>query len=471
MVHCFSMKNRVFHRRAFLKCTAGAALGATSLPYVITSSALGKSGSVAPSSRVTVGCIGLGNQGSSLMRGFLGKPDVQIVAVCDVHSTKRQGAREVIERHYAQSRSSGDYRGCSPYNDFRDMVCRSDIDAVTVAPPDHWHVPISLAAVRAGKDIYLEKPIGVSLGQAWALREALGRYGTVFQFGTQQRSDARFRQACQLVRNGRLGRLHTINVWSPSSNSGGSTTPTPVPPELDYEMWLGPAPSAPYTKDRCSNVNPYFASASKIWPFIRDYCIGWIAGWGVHPLDIALWGADKELRGIVEVEGKGVFPTAGACDTATNWNVALNYPESGVKIDFRGTGGSSGPAPAEWRRRYAKAGGHGTVFEGTEGWIHVRREHIDAHPKSLLQSQVSSDEIQLYDSNDHIRNFLDCVKTRARTISDIDAAVRVDTVCHLSDIATRLELRLTWDPKRERFANNRTANRLLVRAMRSPWHL
>jgi predicted dehydrogenase len=462
--------NRIIGRRAFLKRTAGSALGIVGIPYVVPSSALGTAGNVAPSNRITVGCIGLGNQGSALMRSFLGKPDVQIVGVCDVHSTKREGAREGIGKRDAD-RHTGDYKGCSAYNDFRDLVSRSDIDAVTVAPPDHWHVPISLAAVRAGKDIYLEKPIGVSLSEAQTLREAVRRYGTVFQFGTQQRSDVEFRRACELVRNGRLGRLHTINVWSPSSESGGSTTPAPVPPELDYEMWLGPAPSAPYTKDRCSNVNPYFRSVDKIWPFISDYCIGWIAGWGVHPLDIALWGADKELRGIAEVEGKGFFPTAGACDTATNWNVVLNYPSGGVKIDFRGIGGRNGPAPADWRRRYAKTGAHGTVFEGDEGWIHVRRGYIDAHPKSLLQSQIGPDGIRLYESNDHVRNFLDCVKSRGRTICPIDAAVRVDTVCHLSDIATRLQCKLTWDPKRERFVGNETANRLLVRAMRSPWHL
>ncbi|MHC4116175.1 MAG: Gfo/Idh/MocA family protein [Planctomycetota bacterium] len=470
MEHRSSMKNKIIDRRAILRGAASAALGATGIPYVVPSSALGNAGNVAPSNRITVGCIGLGNQGSALMRSLLGKPDVQIVAVCDVHSKKRQGARQLVEKSYAERRA-GNYKGCSAYNDFRDLVSRSDIDAVTVAPPDHWHVPISLAAIQAGKDIYLEKPIGVSLREAHVLREEVRRYGTVFQFGTQQRSDARFRRACELARNGRLGRLHTINVWSPSSESGGSTTPAPVPPELDYQMWLGPAPSAPYTTDRCSNVNPYFRSAPKIWPFISDYCIGWIAGWGVHPLDIALWGADKELRGIVEVEGKGVFPTAGACDTATNWNVVLNYPTGGVKIDFRGIGGRNGPAPAEWRRRYTKTGAHGTVFEGAEGWIHVRRGHIDAHPKSLLQSQIGPDGIRLYESNDHVRNFLDCVKSRGRTICPIDAAIRVDTVCHLSDIATRLQCKLTWDPKRERFVDNETANRLLVRAMRSPWHL
>lgn len=465
------MKNKKINRRAFLKKATGAAFGAISLPHIIPSSALGKAGYVAPSNRITVGCIGTGNQGGALLRGFLGKDDAQVVAICDVHSTKREGSCEVVEKRYAERQSKGTYKGCSSYNDFRRLVARPDIDAVVVATPDHWHVLISLAAAGAGKDIYLEKPIGLSLAEAYTLREAVVRYGTVFQFGTQQRSDFKFRQACELVRNGRIGKLHTINVWSPSSGSGGSMMPAPMPPELDYEMWLGPAPFTPYTKDRCSNVNPFFRSPFKIWPFISDYCIGWIAGWGIHPLDIALWGAEKELTGTVEVEGTGVFPTDGACDTATNWNVTLKFAAGGVTINFKGIGGRSGPAPAEWQQRYGKTGAHGTVFEGTKGWVHVRRGDIDAHPKALLQSQINPNEIQLYKSNDHIRNFLDCVKSRAATICPIDAAVRIDTLCHISNIATQLERKLKWDPKNERFINDDTANRFLVRSMRSPWHL
>lgn len=467
----FVMKDKKINRRDFLRKTTGAALGTLSLPHIIPSSVLGKAGHVAASNRITVGCIGLGNQGWALLRGFLGRPDAQIVAVCDVHATRRQGTREAVEKHYADRQSKSVYKGCSSYNDFHSLVARPDIDAVVVATPDHWHVLISLAAARAGKDIYLEKPIGLSLAEDQALREVVVRYSTVFQFGTQQRSDFKFRRACALVRNGRLGKLHTINVWSPSSGSGGSTTPAPVPPELDYDMWLGPAPFVPYTKDRCSNVNPFFTSPYKIWPFISDYCLGWIAGWGVHPLDIALWGAEKELTGTVDVEGTGIFPADGACDTATNWNVVLTFAAGGVRINFKGIGGKSGPAPAEWRQRYGKTGAHGTAFEGTEGWVHVRRGHIDAHPKSLLQSDIGPNEIQLYKSSDHIRNFLDCVKSRARTICPIDTAVRVDTLCHLSNIATVLERRLRWDPEKERLENDTAANRLLVRSMRSPWHL
>jgi predicted dehydrogenase len=457
-------------RRQFLGRTA-ALSGLITLPWIIPSSAQGADGNTAPSERITVGCVGLGNQGSGLLRGFLGKPDVQIVAVCDVHATKREGTRELVDKNYAKRYRKGVYKGCSTYNDFRDLVSRPDIDAIVVATPDHWHVLISLAAVRAGKDIYLEKPIGLSLAEDQALREAVIRYGIIFQFGTQQRSDFEFRRACELVRNGRIGKLHTINVWSPSSGSGGSVTPAPVPPELDYDMWIGPAPFAPYTKDRCSNVNPFFQSPYKIWPFISDYCLGWIAGWGVHPLDIALWGAENELSGMVEIEGKGIFPPEGACDTATNWDVVLTFADSGVKINFKGIGGINGPAPVEWRQRYDKTGAHGTVFEGTEGWVHVRRGHIDANPKALLQSQISPNEIQLYKSNDHIRNFLDCIKSRARTICPIDTAMRVDILCHLSHIATLLERRLRWNPQEERFEKDATANRFLVRSMRSPWHL
>ncbi|MCK4293526.1 MAG: gfo/Idh/MocA family oxidoreductase, partial [Planctomycetes bacterium] len=275
----------------------------------------------------------------------------------------------------------------------------------------------------------------------------------------------KFRRACELVRNGRIGRLQTVNVWSPRSDSGGSLIPVAPPKELDYEMWLGPAPFAPYTKDRCSNVNPFFASPFKIWPFISDYCIGWIAGWGIHPLDIAVWGAEKELTGAVEVEGAGVFPTDGACDTATDWNVVLKFPAAGVNLNFRGI------IPDQWRRRYPKTGAHGTVFEGSDGWVHVRRGHIDAEPKSLLQSVIGPNEIQLYKSNDHIQNFLDCVKSRAATICPIDAAVRVDTLCHISNIATQLDRKLKWDDQKERFVNNASANRFLVRSKRSPWHL
>lgn len=443
------MSRKNMHRRQFLQHAVGTTAGAAVFPYVISASALGKAGNVVPSEKITVGCIGVGPQGSGVMGNFLKQKDARVVAVCDVKSPVLKAARERVDKHYQGT-------GCAAYKDFRKLLARDDIDAVLVATPDHWHVLAALAAVRAGKDVYLEKPMGLSLAQDQALRKAVHRSGRVFQFGTQQRSSRNFRFACELALNGRLGKLHTINVWSPGSSQGGDGTPVPVPEWLDYEMWLGPAPFTPYTKDRCSN---------KLWWFISDYALGFIAGWGVHPLDIALWGGGDKVACPVEIEGKGVWPTQGICDTAMNWNVVCKY-DSGVTMNFTGD-----PYPDKWKKRYGRTTSHGTAFEGTEGWVHVDRSGINAHPKELLTTELGPNDIHLYKSNNHVRNLLDCVKSRAETICSIDVAVQADIICHISDIAIRLEQKLRWDPKVERFTNHDAANRRLSRAMRSPWTL
>jgi len=432
-------------RRKFLKCAAGT----VSFPYIVPSSALGRDDNVAASNRITVGCIGVGPQGTAVMSNFLAQKDAQVVAVCDVKSHVLQAAQELVNKHYQGT-------GCAAYNDFRKLLGRDDIDVVLAATPDHWHVLVALAAVRAGKDVYLEKPMGLSLAQDQALRAAVHRHGRVFQFGTQQRSSRDFRFACELVLNGRIGKLHTINVWSPGSSQGGSPEPVPVPEWLDYDMWLGPAPYTPYTKDRCSNA---------LWWFISDYALGFIAGWGVHPLDIALWGGGEKVTCQAEIEGTGVWPTEGVCDTAMNWNIVCKY-DSGVTMNFTGD-----PFPEEWKKRYGRTTSHGTAFEGTEGWVHVDRSGINAHPKSLLTTEFGPNEIHLYKSSNHVRNLLDCVKSRADTICPIDVAVQADIICQISDIAIRLEQKLKWDPKTESFVNNEPANRRLSRLMRSPWTL
>ncbi len=451
------MKGRKQTRRRFLKMLgAGAAAGAA-LPCVVPSLVLGGKGRVAPSDRITIGCIGVGNQGAGVMRNFLGQDSARVVAVCDVNARRQAVGKDHVNRRYGGS-------GCAVYRDFRELLARDDIDAVLVATPDHWHVLIALAAVRAGKDVYLEKPIGVSIAEAQALRAAVRRYGAVFQFGTQQRSNSRFRLACELVRNGRIGKVHTVNVWSPGSRSGGSLEVVPAPKEVDYDMWVGPAPFSPHTRHRCTNR---FAPGDpgKIWPFISDYCVGWISGWGIHPLDVAMWGVPEGLSGPLEISGKGVFPADGVCDTATDWDVAVRC-DTGVTLNFTGQ-----PAPGEWRRRYGRGGAHGTAFEGTEGWVQVDRGGTSAHPKTLLRSAIARDEIHLYRSTSHVKNFLDCIRTRADTISPIDAAVAVDTLCQISAIAVRLQRRLKWNPANERFDGDQTANGMLTRAMRSPWHL
>ncbi|MBL7185620.1 MAG: Gfo/Idh/MocA family oxidoreductase [Phycisphaerae bacterium] len=443
------MKKKIANRRQFLRQAAGAAAGAVGFPYVVSSSALGAAGAVAPSERITVGAVGVGPQGSGVMRNFLRQSDAQVVAVCDVKSHVLKAAQELVNKNYNST-------GCKAYKDFREVMARDDIDVVLAAPPDHWHVLIALAAVKSGKDVYLEKPMGLSLAHDRALRTAVHRNGRVFQFGTQQRSSRNFRFACELALNGRLGKLHTINVWSPGSSQGGDATPVPVPEWLDYERWLGPAPQTPYTEDRCSN---------KLWWFISDYALGFIAGWGIHPIDIAFWGGGKKVTTPLTIEGKGTWPTKGVCDTAMNWNVVMKY-DSSLTMNFTGD-----PFPDEWRQRYGRTTSHGTAFEGTDGWVHVDRSGINAHPKELLQTEFGSSDDRLPESSDHVRNLLDCVKTRGKTVSHIDDAVQGDILCHISDIAIRLEQKLKWDPKAERFVNNDAANRRLSRPMRSPWTL
>jgi len=443
------MRNKSINRRRFLKRAAGTAAGAISFPYIVSSSALGAAGGVAASERITVGCVGVGPQGSGVMGNFLRQKNAQVVAVCDVKDPVLKTAQERVNGHYQGT-------GCAAYKDFREVMARDDIDVVLAATPDHWHVLIALAAVKSGKDVYLEKPMALSLAQDQALRTAVHRHGRVFQFGTQQRSERNFRFACELAQSGRLGKLHTINVWSPGSSQGGDPKPVPAPEWIDYERWLGPAPYTPYTKDRCSN---------KLWWFISDYALGFIAGWGVHPLDIALWGGGEKVACPVEIEGKGVWPTEGVCDTAMNWKVLCKY-DSGVTMNFTGD-----PYPEEWKKRYGRTTNHGTAFEGTDGWVHVDRSGINAHPKELLETEFGPNDIHLYKSDNHVGNLLDCVKSRAETVCNIDVAVQADIICHISDIAIRLEQKLKWDPKTERFVNNDAANRRLSRPMRSPWTL
>ncbi len=433
--------------------TAGAVAGALEL---IPARALGRAGFVAPSKRVTLGVIGLGIQGTGDMRGFLGNADAQVVAVCDVHEDQRTKGKKLVDTYYSNS-------DCAAYHDFRELIARSDIDAVQITTPDHWHPLIAVEAARHGKHLYQEKPMGWSFRAAHAVQKAVREKGVVFQFGTQQRSDWKFRFACELVRNGKIGELKSILVGVPGSVSSCPVQPAePVPKELDYEMWLGPAPMAPYSYQRC---RPYTQKDGwSVWYSISDYCMGMIGNWGVHHLDIAQWGNNTELSGPTEIQGTGEFPKNMLTDCCVRWQIENRYANGVVLVHMDDA--TSKKHPLQKRGH-----GHGVMFLGSEGWVHVDREKLDAEPASLLDLKLASNDVHLFKSDNHGVNFINAVKGQTKPAAPIDIAVRTDTLCHLQLIAAKLRRPLRWDPEKEQFPNDAEANALLDRPMRAPWKL
>jgi predicted dehydrogenase len=440
-------KSNVLTRRQFLKSSAVVA-AAAAWPAIVPASVFGAG---TPSNRITFGCIGVGRMGLGDLREIMGFKQAQILAVCDVDSKRTKHAQQLVEKHYARQSQDGTYKGCATYGDFRDLIARKDIDAVSVVTPDHWHALPSLTAARAGKDIFLQKPLSLTIEEGRLLSDTVSRYGLVFQIGSQQRSDSRFRKACELVRNGRIGKLQTVKVGFGTDPATGPQAPMPVPDWLDYNMWLGPAPRAAYTEKR---VHPQSGYGRPGWLRIADYGAGMITGWGSHHNDIAQWGMGTEQTGPVEIEGQAEFPKDGLWDVHGAFSIEYTYA-NGVKVTCADT----------------RKNKQGVLFEGTEGWVYVRRGHIDANPKSLLTSPIGPDEQQLYKSNNHKANFLECIKSRKQTVAPAEVAHRSCSVCLLGEIAMRLGKKLKWDPERETFTNDEQANRMLSKPMRSPWHL
>jgi len=424
-------------RRGFLK-TAGAVCGA---PYLISSAALGAEGRPAAGNRITTALIGSGGRGQQIIAG-----GDKVVAVCDVDAKHRAAAKAQIDA------MSGN-KDCAAYGDFREVLARDDVDAVVVATPDHWHVPIAAAAVKAGKAVYVEKPLTVTIREGRLLAELVRRYGAIVQVGSQQRSDEKFIKACELVRNGRLGELKTVQVGilARAGKAAADWTPQPAPPELDYDLWLGPAPWAPYHRERC-HYN---------FRFVSDYSGGDMTNWGAHHLDIAQWGIGADGSGPVEVEAHGKRNPNGLHDAFYDVQAVYTYP-GGVKVHLRSGGAEM------------KTGG--VRFEGTEGWVYVSREQIDAQPKSLLSAAIGPNEIHLGPTvagGTHMGIWLECVRTRSPKGVNVPVEVghRSATVCHIANIAMELGRGLKWDPAAEAFVDDDEANRKIARAMREPWRL
>lgn len=451
-------------RRQFIRSNLALALAAGAFPTILPASVLGQNGKPAPSNRISVAAIGTGPQGRGVMNGFLHQPDAQVVAVCDVKQDNLAIARDAVNKRYGNS-------DCKTCVDFRDVLARKDIDAVLIATPDHWHCHVATAAAKAGKDMYLEKPMGLSLAEDQILRKAVQQHKRIFQFGTQQRSSGEFQKAVALVRAGRIGKLKQINVWAAASRPGGSTAPIAAPGNMDYDLWLGPARNTPYTLGKSADEGAW-----KTWWFNADYALGFIAGWGVHPLDIALWGHPAMMQGAMDIEGRAIFPKDGACNTAVAWEVDFTFGD-GVGLNFHGTKNNFNESTdlndlTAFETKYGQIADHGTAFEGTEGWVLVHRGMVRTGPESLLEEAGKATEKLPVRSPNHVRNFLDCVKSRAQTVCPIEDSVQADALCQLSDIATRLERKLKFDPVKETFVNDAEANRkLALRELRKPWTL
>lgn len=442
-------------RRDFLKTSATAA-GALSFPSIVSASALGRGRRPAASDRVTVAFIGTGNMGTNHVRAFLEDERVQVVAVNDVNRLSygywnggiggREPARALVDFHYGDERNSGKYVGCDSYEDFRDVLERDDIDAVVISTPDHWHGIQIVRAAESGKDIYGEKPLSLTVKQGRAMSDAVAANGVVFQTGSQQRSDERFRHACELVLNGRIGTLQTVTCGLPGGHPDFGKTahrqePEPVPEGFNYDLWLGPASMAPYSPARC-HVN---------FRWILEYSGGQVTDWGGHHPDIAHWGMGKAESGPIAIRNaRGVFPTEGLYNTATEYRFEAHYDDGATMIVT-----SSEP--------------NGVRFEGTDGWIFVsRNEHQVSDPK-IWDSVIGDDEIRLPRSDNHRRNFIDSVLTREEPVAPIEHAHRSITVAHLGNIAMLLGRDLRWDPVNEVVIGDAEANEMLDRPLRAPW--
>ena len=427
-----------------------AASAAFGFPLIIPATALGRDGRPAPSERIVMGSIGVGgfnpnhddSQGTALLKAFLNRREVQIVAVCDVDTTHRQRARRIVNEHYADS-ASGARVSCGAYGDFRELIARKDVDAVIIALPDHWHaIPVILAA-RAHKDIYAEKPLALTVAEGRIMAEEVQRQKVVFQTGSQLRSVPWMRRGCELVRNGRIGKVHTVRGVFARAPAIGPQPEMPVPAGFDYDRWLGPAPSAPYTEKRC-HFN---------FRWIWDYSGGQVTDHGAHYVDLGQWGLGTERSGPVEVEGKGDFPRQGLFNVATAYHIEWTYA-NGVRF----TGDEKGRDVVC------------VTFEGSEGIVHIG-SRLETEPASLASSLIGPNELHLPDVNDHHGNFLECIRTRRTPLAPIEEAHRSATICHIGNIAMKLGRKLRWDPTKERFIGDTEANEMLSRPQRSPWTL
>jgi myo-inositol 2-dehydrogenase / D-chiro-inositol 1-dehydrogenase len=431
-------------RRSFIQSSAAAAVA---IPAFVRGTTLGAQGRAAASDRIRVGMIGMGRQAYQVnIKQFLGMPDVQLVAVCDVDRWRLDNARRAIEESYGQETRSGNYQGCDAYLDYEELLARSDIDAVMISTPDHWHAPQALAAMRAGKDVSLEKPITRTIAEGRELSDLSRQLGRIFRVDSELRSNRSAHRAVTLVRNGLIGDVHTVTVGVPGSDVGCPPQPEmPVPDDLDYQRWQGPAPKAPYTLNRVHPVRNYGRPG---WMRHLYYCDGMITNWGTHFNNAAMWATDLERTGPVEIEGQGSYPPQDSF-----WNVLLDF-----HVTYRFANG------VRWIYRteqpYFK-------IEGSEGWVYADFREVKAEPASLLSWTPGPNDLQLRFKSDK-QDFIDSVKSREPTLEPAEVGHRVTSLCHLGHIAIYLGRKLNWNPDTERFVDDSQADELITRTIHQP---
>jgi predicted dehydrogenase len=425
-------------RRGFAKAAGWAAGAAAAFPTIIPAKVLGQN---APSKVLTVAVVGVGGMGLSHITQMLDRDTVRIVAVADVDKYHQRRAAQKINEKYGN-------KDCRMTGDFREVTRAKDVDLITVATPDNWHALTAIDAIRNGKDVFVEKPLTLTVREGQALVAELRKHKRIGQTGTMQRSSEGFHRAAELIRNGRLGTVRHIDVLIPANNRyvGATWKPEAVPEGLDYDFWLGPAPYAPYTSQRTHYQFRY----------ILDYAGGQTTNWGAHYLDIAQWALGMDESGPVEVDGHGVYPCSGLFTAPTRVDVRYTYAD-GVTMRMR-------------TRTDGVYDGN-IIFRGDKGTLDVSRSKLKSTPDGILKEKIGDGETRLYKSRDHFANWIECVKTRQAPVSDLAIGHKTTNLCNIGNIVMQLQRKLMWDPVKECFAGDEMANRLLSRPLRGPWSL
>jgi predicted dehydrogenase len=449
-------------RRKFLKTTSAVTTGAIVIPTIVPSSVFGKG---APSNKIQIGQIGCGRIARDHdLPGTMQHDIARVIAVSDVDSNRMKDGKKLVEDFYAKKNNSNQAMDVKMYDDYKEMLLNPDIDAVIISTPDHWHAQPAIEASLAGKDIYLQKPTSLTIAEGRLLSDIARKKGTILQMGTQQRSSPQFRIAAELVRNGRIGKLHTVKVGLPGDPSGPEAEEMPIPENLNYDMWLGETPYVYYTE---IGVHPREGYGRPGWLRREQFGAGMITGWGQHHFDSAAWGMDTEYTGPISLEAVAQFPKSGL------WNVHGDFM---VKAEYENdiTMYTSGGFP------------NGIRYEGSDGWIFVSRgsyaatasdpvqqersnRALNASDPAILTSEIKENEIHLYESKEQHKNWLDCIQSRKEPISPIEIGHRACSVCLLSHIAMKMPGILQWDPEKEKFIGNEMANSMLSRPQRSPY--